>query len=138
MLLLRKSEAAIIDADTSLPRFRAPPAGQLTADMVAAFDAAGVIVLEDFAARDDCDRLRARAHELVEEFDPGPGGRVFSTLSQEQHGDHYFLESGDKIRFFLEADATDEHGNLRRPTVESLNKMGHAMHDLDPVFERFS
>ena len=49
-----------------------------------------------------------------------------------------FLESGDKIRFFLEDNAFDESGVLRQSKENSLNKMGHAMHDLDPVFDRFS
>ena len=62
----------------------------------------------------------------------------FSTTSKSQHDDRYFIESGGTIRFFLEADAFDEHGQLRQPKADSLNKMGHAMHDLDPVFEAFS
>ena len=32
----------------------------------------------------------------------------------------------------------DERGALRQPKHLSINKIGHAMHELDPVFERFS
>jgi len=32
----------------------------------------------------------------------------------------------------------DENGQLRQAKEHSLNKMGHAMHDLDPVFDEFS
>ncbi|HEY1728182.1 MAG TPA: phytanoyl-CoA dioxygenase family protein [Candidatus Baltobacteraceae bacterium] len=35
-------------------------------------------------------------------------------------------------------DAFDEAGRLRQPKALSINKIGHAMHDLDPVFEDFS
>ena len=63
---------------------------------------------------------------------------MFSTTKQTQLDDRYFIESGDKIRFFLEDDAFDEDGRLRQPKEQSLNKMGHAMHDLDPVFDAFS
>jgi phytanoyl-CoA hydroxylase len=87
---------------------------------------------------DDCARLRQRAAELVDAFDPAAVRSVFSTTKQTQLDDRYFIESGDKIRFFLEDDAFDEAGNLRQPKEQSLNKMGHAMHDLDPVFDAFS
>jgi hypothetical protein len=29
-------------------------------------------------------------------------------------------------------------GRLKQPTALSINKIGHAMHDLDPVFEAFT
>jgi phytanoyl-CoA hydroxylase len=32
----------------------------------------------------------------------------------------------------------DENGQLRQAKEHSLNKMGHAMHDLEPVFDEFS
>jgi hypothetical protein len=54
----------------SIPSFEAPPGGQLTNDMVAAFEASGVIKVENFVALEDCGRLRKRAHELVEAFNP--------------------------------------------------------------------
>lgn len=121
-----------------LPVFQAPPGGRLTADMVAAFDAAGVLVLENFVDARECAALRRRALDLVDDFDPAGVRSVFSTTGQEQLNDRYFIESGDKIRFFLEQDAFDESGRLRNGLEDSLNKMGHAMHDLDPEFGRFS
>ena len=106
--------------------------------MLAAYRQAGVLVLEDFVSRDDCERLRAQALELVKTFDPDSLTSVFSTDDEEQLGDRWFIESGDKIRVFLEAEALDAQGQYTRPFEESLNKMGHAMHDLDPVFDRFA
>ncbi len=122
----------------NLPTFDAPPGGRLTDAMVAAFEEAGVIVLRGFCATDECDTLRARTQELVDAFDPAEVRSVFSTTKQTQLDDSYFIESGDKIRFFLEDDAFDESGELRQPKSDCLNKMGHAMHDLDPVFDAFS
>lgn len=106
--------------------------------MLADFRRDGVLILEDFVSRDACAELIERALCLVADFDPAALSSVFSTTDQAQLDDRYFIESGDKIRFFLERDAFDEHGKLRQSKEQSLNKMGHAMHDLDPVFERFS
>ena len=106
--------------------------------MIDAFDHDGVIVLLDFISISACRRLRERAFELVDAFDPAQVKHVFSALEQNQLDDKYFEESGDKIRFFFENDAFDEQGNLRQEKMHSLNKMGHAMHDLDPVFDAFS
>lgn len=106
--------------------------------MSAAFGSAGVLVLEDFISSGECRRLKARALKLVDKFDPSTVRSVFSAMEQTQLGDKYFEESGDKIRFFFEQDAFDEDGNLKQSKENSLNKMGHAMHDLDPVFDAFS
>ena len=122
----------------SIPTHKVPPGGALNDAMLADYRAAGVLVLEDFVAVDQCARLRARALELVEAFDPRTVRHVFSTTRQTQLDDSYFYESGDKIRFFLEDDAFDDTGQLRQSKEHCLNKMGHAMHDLDPVFDAFS
>lgn len=122
----------------ALPSYPAPADGRLNDDMLAAYREAGVFVLRDFVPAEDCQALKDRALELVADFDPLEVRSVFSTTKQTQLDDSYFIESGDKIRFFLEEDAFDASGQLRQSKENSLNKMGHAMHDLDPVFDRFS
>ena len=87
---------------------------------------------------DACKRLRERALELVDAFDAESVRSVFSVTKQTQLNDDYFNDSGDKIRFFFEDGAFDESGSLLQAKEHSLNKMGHAMHDLDPVFDEFS
>jgi phytanoyl-CoA hydroxylase len=122
----------------AIPSFGAPRGGRLTAGMVKAYRDAGVVVLKDFVTLSACEKLRKRVAELVAEFDPVNAHSVFSTTRPEQLTDSYFIDSGDKIRFFLEANAFDESGRLRQAKEMSLNKMGHAMHDIDPVFDQFS
>lgn len=121
-----------------LESFAAPQDGRLSQDMLDAFERDGVIVLRDFVPVSACERLRNRALELVDEFDPESVRSIFSTTKQTQLNDDYFNTSGDKIRFFFEDGAFDESGSLRQAKEQSLNKMGHAMHDLDPVFDEFS
>ena len=123
---------------TDLPRYAAPPDGVLSPEMLADYHETGVLVLRDFVDPEQCEALRARTRELIDAFDPAGVRHIFSATEQTQLGDAYFEESGDKIRFFFEQDAFDEAGNLRQEKELSLNKMGHAMHDLDPVFGAFS
>jgi phytanoyl-CoA hydroxylase len=123
---------------STIPRGKVEDSGYLTAEQLADFRSAGVLVLEDLVPVSDCQRLREHALKLVGEFDPESVRSVFSAMEQTQLGDTYFEQSGDKIRFFFEQDAFDADGNLRQSKEDSLNKMGHAMHDLDSVFDAFS
>jgi phytanoyl-CoA hydroxylase len=111
----------------------------LSADQLADFQRDGFLVLPGFAPAESCAELKARAEALVDRFEPDAGVRsIFTTNEQTRHSDEYFLTSGDKTRFFFEEEAFDEDGELRQAKSLSINKLGHAMHDLDPVFERFS
>ena len=121
-----------------LQSFVAPQDGHLTQDMLDAFERDGVIILTDYVSQSACRELRERTLELIEKFDETEVKHIFSAMEQTHLHDAYFEESGDKIRFFFESDAFDDNGELRQRKENSLNKMGHAMHDLDPVFDTFS
>jgi phytanoyl-CoA hydroxylase len=98
----------------------------------------GFLVLEDFVDARTCDSLRHRAEELVQEFEPRETISIFSTAAQNHVRDDYFLNSGDKIRFFFEEDAFLPDGSLKQSKERSINKIGHALHELDPIFREFS
>jgi phytanoyl-CoA hydroxylase len=104
-----------------------------------AFARDGLLVVPGFKPAGELAALRERAAAIVEAFDPASSRAVFTTRDEAQtKSDAYFLSSGDAIRCFFEEEAFDASGALRGPKELSINKIGHAMHDLDPVFERFS
>ena len=105
---------------------------------IAQYERDGFLVLKDFVSPEACNALQARAEELVREFDPAGVVSIFSTHEQTRTSDDYFLDSGDKIRFFFEENAFNPDGSLRQPKERSINKIGHALHDLDPAFDAFS
>jgi phytanoyl-CoA hydroxylase len=110
----------------------------ISKQQVQQFRDAGFLVLEGFADASECDQLRARAETLVQEFDPAEVVSIFSTREQNRIADEYFMTSGDKVRFFFEENAFNPDGTLKYEKEKSINKIGHALHDLDPLFDRFS
>jgi phytanoyl-CoA hydroxylase len=98
----------------------------------------GFLILEDFVSDESCERLKDRAETLVHDFDPAGVISIFSTHEQSRLVDDYFLESSDKVRFFFEENAFLADSSLRQSKEKSINKIGHALHDLDPVFHEFS
>ena len=110
----------------------------LSEAQIEGFHRDGFTVVDNFVDREACDRLRERALELVDDWEPGVERTVFTTDEQERHSNREFLSSGGRIRCFFEDGALDDSGELTRPKELAINKIGHAQHDLDPVFEQFS
>jgi phytanoyl-CoA hydroxylase len=110
----------------------------LSAQQTAQFQQNGYLVLPQFKAAADIATLRARAAEIVQDFDPAQSQAIFTTKEQSRKVDDYFLGSADKIRCFFEEEAFDAQGQLKQSKALSINKIGHALHDLDPVFDQFS
>lgn len=110
----------------------------ISEEQLARYKHDGFLVIEGFVDDESCDRLRARAQALVQQFDPAEVVSIFSTREQNRLTDEYFLTSGDKIRFFFEENAFLPDGSLNYGKERSINKIGHALHDLDPIFNSFS
>ena len=98
----------------------------------------GYLIIEDFKTPQECDELIQRSKELIEEQDFNNQQSVFDTVSQSHNDDNYFLESGDKIRFFFEEKANLDEENVKTNKQYIVNKIGHALHDLDDKFIAFS
>ena len=110
----------------------------LTEAQIADFHRDGFLVVPDFVDVDACNRLKARAEKILHEFDPDHDRSIFTTNEQSRHADRQFIESAYGIHCFFEEEAFGADGRLGQPKELSINKIGHAMHDLDPVFEDFS
>ncbi|MGA1332346.1 MAG: phytanoyl-CoA dioxygenase family protein [Ilumatobacteraceae bacterium] len=112
----------------------------LTDQQISSFRTDGFLVVPDFVPAERCLELRERAMQLAKQHVPSPEeATIFTADGKPQHAsDDYFLSSGEQIRCFFEKDAFDADGRLRNEAHLSLNKLGHAMHDLDPVFDSFS
>ena len=122
-----------------IERFRIDPLTRgLPAGAIDAYRRDGLLVIEDFVDAAACLALRERALALVAEHAPKAPGTVFSTRDQRHAKDAYFEASANRIGAFFEEGAWGADGRLRVPLDRAVNKLGHAMHDLDPVFDAFS
>ncbi|KAI8071689.1 hypothetical protein BC940DRAFT_293441 [Gongronella butleri] len=112
----------------------------LTDDQLAQFDRDGFLAIPDFFTQEKAEQLKARADELLQQFDlEGHPMTQFSTGENKAHiGDDYFLDSGDKVRYFFEEGAFDDKGNLIKPKERAINKIGHGLHMHDPLYAEIS
>ena len=70
-------------------------------EMLSFWNEEGFLVIEQFYDSSECDNLRNRAKELISDFEHSNVRSFFDTNDQKHAEDDYFLESGDKIRFFF-------------------------------------
>jgi phytanoyl-CoA hydroxylase len=110
----------------------------LSASQISAYRRDGFLVVSDFVTHDACERLRSRAQQIVHDWEPSEHRSVFTTNEQERASNREFLDSGASSWCFFEEEAFGPDGELIQPKELSINKIGHAQHDLDDEFERFA
>ncbi|KAJ9052625.1 hypothetical protein DSO57_1032400 [Entomophthora muscae] len=100
----------------------------LSQNQLREFEDNGYLVIPDFLSKDEVEVLQKAALGCAQEFNPTTHPLVkFTTGDGDEHiGDDYFLESGDKIRYFLERDAVNSsEGGLLVQKDKAINKIGH-------------
>jgi phytanoyl-CoA hydroxylase len=106
------------------------------------FDKDGFTVFHNFYDHETVDKLREEMDSIISKAEKEGlnENAVFTTNKQIEYlskSVDYFLDSASKISFFYEKDAFDEQGKLTGKLNNVLNKVGHAMHDLNKVFYDF-
>ncbi|KAK2999239.1 hypothetical protein RJ639_022752 [Escallonia herrerae] len=112
--------------------------GNLSPDQLQFFNSNGFLVIDSFCSPEEIDAMRNRMEQLLDDFDYSSTTSIFSTKNQQRTSDDYFYESAEKVSFFFEEKAFDDDGNLKQPKQLSINKVGHALHEAEPVFRRIS
>ena len=118
------------------------PFGEFTSSHVATFNRDGIVCLPRFVSDEIAEFVKASMVAQIEaeayrrSVPAAAAGGEEASLSTFTTGDHcfddsYFLESGDKVRYFLEPGQT-------QVSVGSINKVAHGLHTDNGVFQAFS
>ena len=110
----------------------------LSPEQLKHYEVDGYLVLPGFKAPAEVQAVRERAHWLVDHFEPDSQTGVFSTRDPARTADAALIASADQVHCFFEEEALDSAGQLTVPKSRAINKIGHALHDLDPVLQAFS
>ncbi|WP_394849583.1 phytanoyl-CoA dioxygenase family protein [Pendulispora brunnea] len=120
------------------------PAGSLSPEQVANFERDGFLVVENLVDPESCDVLLRRGMELAAGCDPSTFIAAFASYGKgkkyetDNAAARYIQESADKASFFFEPSAFDGPGQLKVSKEQAILKIGHGLHDCDPVFDTFS
>jgi len=108
-------------------------------EIIERFERDGYMVFDDFYSPAEVAEMHKAGRALCFQA-PKEDRKIFSTTDPEssQNRDKYFIESGDKVHYFFEAGAVDKNNDLLVPEESALNKVGHALHVMDPVFRKYT
>eukprot|EP00922_Rhytidocystis_sp_ex-Travisia-forbesii_P064693 GHVS01096094.1.p2 GENE.GHVS01096094.1~~GHVS01096094.1.p2 ORF type:complete len:147 (-),score=26.41 GHVS01096094.1:994-1434(-) len=107
------------------------------ADMKTSLSRDGFAVCRNFFSKQIMLELRQRCLDLVDDFTPPTStsqqhSSTFSTSPEDRTGGEFLMASADEIRFFVEKD----NSKVFVDNLYSINKIGHALHEKDPVFRK--
>lgn len=99
----------------------------------------GFVVIEDFLTSDQVEAMRNEASRLIREESRRDSNKLQIFGNDFNMKSRYFLDSSDKICYFFEKNAVNlETLELQMPEEQSLAKIAHALHCLNPVFHEIT
>jgi phytanoyl-CoA hydroxylase len=110
--------------------------GPLNEEQMLFWNENGYLVLPALVSQASMDSMRQRAFDIMKNVDTSTIS-VFATDSKQvKTTDQYFLDSATEVRCFFEDGAIAADGSLTRAPELCINKIGHALHEKEPVFEQ--
>ncbi|MFT2111596.1 phytanoyl-CoA dioxygenase family protein [Marinomonas sp. 2405UD68-3] len=110
----------------------------LTMEQVKQYSEQGYLVLDELFDVNEINKIKAQAEKIISEWDELSQDHIFTTEDNDRSGNDFFLSSSENISCFFEEEAFNDKGELCQDKNLCINKIGHALHELDPIFERFS
>lgn len=110
----------------------------LSADQIKHYNEQGFIVMDEVIPLYEIEAIKRRANKMVEQWAEDSPDNVFTTNDNDRSDNDYFLDSAEQIKCFFEEEAFNDKGELVQDRALCINKIGHALHELDPVFSAFS
>ncbi|GLB05456.1 phytanoyl-CoA dioxygenase domain-containing protein 1 [Aspergillus tubingensis] len=113
----------------------------LTPAQLSTFNTTGYLIIPDYLTPAEISACLTETDNLLTTFplDTHPLTQFTTgdTSPTDKHvGDTYFLESGDKIRYFFEPSAiSPTTSTLLKPKHLAVNKIGHSLHTLSEPFK---
>jgi len=98
----------------------------------------GFVVLDQVFALEELEEVKRQAAKIVDDWHDEDISHTFGTKDNDRSGNDFFLDSAETMSCFFEEEAFDEKGEFVQDRALCINKIGHALHELDPVFKRFS
>ncbi|CAD5221367.1 unnamed protein product [Bursaphelenchus okinawaensis] len=103
------------------------------------YDENGYVLIKNVFSEAECDDMKEEIEKIVDKLDLSQHPKtIFDTYDDQRHVDTYFLDSASKVSFFYEEGALAKDGTLTVPKDQALNKIGHALHWLNPVFKKYT
>ncbi|HXW60089.1 MAG TPA: phytanoyl-CoA dioxygenase family protein, partial [Myxococcota bacterium] len=106
-------------------------------DLKDAYVKNGYVHLERLIEPERCAQLVMRMREIVSKERPSDPSRVFDAIHQSTKTD-FLVASAKAISCFFDKNADQSKDMILKNPFKALNKVGHALHELCPVYKKFS